>query len=204
MYIRFQNSYYHQYNSKPLPSPTQLKSLALPSVINCSWQGESMKSSAIDFRLELERMTSSRHSSNDCILYGVSWFVGRVQNVLQHSAQPRFILLPHTTTIVKFYKKEREHTLDSQLQHEHYNTSRLHRVNLLTVSQVCLKTGITSSMSLCIVQQQLWYTFFVSLSTHCVRFRWMETVDVLNTEVIRLNVVLGNWHFSTEETKKKV
>lgn len=53
MYARFQCSYYSRYN-QPLLSPTEFKSKAPIVVIDCSKQNESVKSSTVDIRLEME------------------------------------------------------------------------------------------------------------------------------------------------------
>lgn len=53
MYARFQNSYYGKTNN-PLLSPDQFKTKAPIVVIDCSKQNESIKSSSIDIKLEME------------------------------------------------------------------------------------------------------------------------------------------------------
>lgn len=53
MYARFQNSYYGKANT-PLLSPDQFHSKAPLVVIDCSKQNESVKSSSVDIKLELE------------------------------------------------------------------------------------------------------------------------------------------------------
>lgn len=53
MYARFQNSYYGKANT-PLLSPEEFKSKAPIVVIDCSKQNESVKSSSVDIKLELE------------------------------------------------------------------------------------------------------------------------------------------------------
>lgn len=53
MYARFQNSYYGKNNS-PLLSPEQFKTNAPIVVIDCSKQNESVKSSTVDIKIEME------------------------------------------------------------------------------------------------------------------------------------------------------
>ena len=53
MYSRFQQSYYGRTNS-PLLGPEKYKSIAPIVVIDCSKQNESVKTSAVDIRIELE------------------------------------------------------------------------------------------------------------------------------------------------------
>lgn len=53
MYSRFQKSYYN-HNNMPLLSPEKFKTIAPIVVIDCSKQNESIKTSAVDIRLELE------------------------------------------------------------------------------------------------------------------------------------------------------
>lgn len=53
MYSRFQKSYYGKVNT-PLLTPEKFKSIAPIVVIDCSKQNESVKTSAVDIRLELE------------------------------------------------------------------------------------------------------------------------------------------------------
>lgn len=53
MYARFQSSYYGKPNT-PLISPDQFVADAPIVVIDCSKQNESLKSSTVDIRLELE------------------------------------------------------------------------------------------------------------------------------------------------------
>lgn len=53
MYLRFQKSYYGKTNT-PLLNPEKFKSIAPIVVIDCSKQNESVKTSAVDIRLELE------------------------------------------------------------------------------------------------------------------------------------------------------
>ena len=62
MYTRFQHSYYHRHDSGPLLSPEQFKTKAPLFVIDCSRQDESLKSSAVDIRLEFE--SSSNFPAN--------------------------------------------------------------------------------------------------------------------------------------------
>lgn len=53
MYARFQSSYYGKSNS-PLLSPEQFRSKAPIVVIDCSKQNESVKSSSVDIKIEME------------------------------------------------------------------------------------------------------------------------------------------------------
>ena len=57
MYSRFQQSYYSRTNS-PLLGPEKYKSMAPIVVIDCSKQNESVKTSAVDIRIELEFETN--------------------------------------------------------------------------------------------------------------------------------------------------
>jgi hypothetical protein len=54
MYTRFQNSYYHRHDSGPLLSPDHFKTKTPLFVIDCSRQDETLKSAAVDIRLEFE------------------------------------------------------------------------------------------------------------------------------------------------------
>ena len=54
MYARFQNSYYHRYDSVPLLTPDEFKTKAPLIVFDCSRQDDSLKSAAVDVRLEFE------------------------------------------------------------------------------------------------------------------------------------------------------
>lgn len=54
MYTRFQNSYYRHDVSAPILSPSQFKAKAPLFVIDCSRQEETLKSSAVDVRIEFE------------------------------------------------------------------------------------------------------------------------------------------------------
>lgn len=53
MYARFQTSYYGKTNT-PLLSPNQFEKKAPIVVIDCSKQNESVKTSSVDIKLELE------------------------------------------------------------------------------------------------------------------------------------------------------
>ena len=54
MYASFQSSYYHRLDASPLLSPELFKSKAPLFVFDCSRQDDSLKSSAVDVRLEFE------------------------------------------------------------------------------------------------------------------------------------------------------
>jgi hypothetical protein len=70
MYVRFQNSYYHQRTVvDPLLSPVQFKTKAPLYVIDCSRQDESLKSSAVDVRLEFESGNNfPAHTTAFCLI----------------------------------------------------------------------------------------------------------------------------------------
>ena len=53
MYARFQNSYYGKTNT-PLLTPSQFQSKYPIVVIDCSKQNESVKSSSVDIKIEME------------------------------------------------------------------------------------------------------------------------------------------------------
>lgn len=57
MYSRFQKSYYHRNDAYPLLSPQDWKSKAPLIVFDCSKQDDTLKSSAVDVRLEFESAT---------------------------------------------------------------------------------------------------------------------------------------------------